>query len=140
MSELLWLLGQHVLMTSLLALTVVLFCRWRKPSPEVSHLMWLLVLCRLLIPPVATWPWTIPAFWDKDTSAVVSTAFADPEQVVLDVAMNPNEFPERGIRDSRQEYVDVVIANSIPVELPQREQTGHSQWLGFCRPSGLLVR
>lgn len=59
-SGMLWWLGQHLLITSVLAGAVFVICRGLRLSPAASHLMWGVVLCRFLIPPVATWPWTIP--------------------------------------------------------------------------------
>ena len=59
--DVLWLLSQHLLLTTGLAGIVWMICRYSRLSPSVSHLLWLLVLCRFLIPPVATWPWAIPA-------------------------------------------------------------------------------
>ena len=53
------LLGQHLLITTVLAAIAYLICRTVRLSPATRHVLWLLVLCRLMIPPVATWPWSI---------------------------------------------------------------------------------
>jgi len=58
--EILWWLGQHLLVTGALAAVVFAACRGLRLKPAACHVLWLVVLVRLLIPPVATWPWTIP--------------------------------------------------------------------------------
>lgn len=69
--EILWSLGQHLLVTGALAAVVFATCRGLRLKPAACHVLWLVVLVRLLIPPVATWPWTIPVgdFLAGETSA-----------------------------------------------------------------------
>jgi carboxyl-terminal processing protease len=57
----LWWLGQHLLITTLLAGVVLVVCRAFRISPAARHVLWLLVLCRLLVPSVGTWAWPLPA-------------------------------------------------------------------------------
>lgn len=57
----LWWLGQHLLSTTLLAGVVLVVCRLFRISPAARHVLWLLVLGRLFVPSMATWPWAIPA-------------------------------------------------------------------------------
>jgi polysaccharide export outer membrane protein len=68
-SGIIWWLGQHLLITTALAAIVYLICRAGRPNPSARHILWLLVLCRLLVPPVATWPWSIAVATDdsRDT-------------------------------------------------------------------------
>jgi carboxyl-terminal processing protease len=54
-----WWLGQHLLITTALTVIVFAICRAVRPNPAARHLLWLLVLCRLMFPSVATWPWPI---------------------------------------------------------------------------------
>jgi len=65
-----WWLLQHLLLSTSLAVLVAAICVLLKPKPFVRHLMWLTVLCRLMIPPVATWPWALPLGTDSDALAV----------------------------------------------------------------------
>jgi carboxyl-terminal processing protease len=52
---------------------VFLICRAVRLSPSARHVLWLLVLCRLLAPPVATWPWSISIDDAHDTAHVEPT-------------------------------------------------------------------
>lgn len=54
-----WWLGQHLLITTALTAIVFAICTSLRPTPAVRHLLWLLVLCRMMFPPVATWPITV---------------------------------------------------------------------------------
>lgn len=54
------LLVQHLAICALLAMLVGIACRVGKLRPAVAHLLWLVVLVRLVVPPVVTWPWNAP--------------------------------------------------------------------------------
>lgn len=82
-TDVLWLLAQHLIITTGLAGVVWLICRSMRPSPAASHLLWLIVLCRLVIPPVATWPWTIPLTPVPQSSSDVSATVTEDEPVSL---------------------------------------------------------
>ncbi|MCX5768711.1 MAG: hypothetical protein NTZ09_00345 [Candidatus Hydrogenedentes bacterium] len=41
----------------LLGLGVSFFCRLARPRPALCHALWLLVVVKLLVPPVFAWPW-----------------------------------------------------------------------------------
>ena len=56
----LWWLVQNAVVAALLAAVVMLLCRAVRPSPAVRHALWLVVLLRLVMPPVVTWPWAAP--------------------------------------------------------------------------------
>ena len=49
-----WLL-QNAVVASLLAGIVAIVCRLLRPRPAVCHVLWLLVLVKLLMPPVPLW-------------------------------------------------------------------------------------
>ncbi len=46
----------HTAGTGFLALAVLLLCRWRRLGPAARHALWLLVLLKLLAPPLVSWP------------------------------------------------------------------------------------
>ncbi len=52
----------HTVVTAAMALVVAASCRWRRLGPAVRHLLWLVVLVKLLTPPVVCWPWSLPVF------------------------------------------------------------------------------
>src|SRR5205823_5781308 len=55
-----WLL-LHTVTVGLLAGLVAALCRCRRLPPAAQHLLWLVVLVKLLTPPVLAWPWALPA-------------------------------------------------------------------------------
>lgn len=69
-----WWPGQHLLITTALAAIVFVICRIVRLSPSARHLLWLIVLCRLMVPPVATWPWSIPIVIPSYESHAIATS------------------------------------------------------------------
>ena len=57
----LWWLAETALVTMLLAGLVTLACRLGRFSPAVRHALWLIVLVRLVTPPLLQWPWALPS-------------------------------------------------------------------------------
>ena len=56
----LWWVVQNLVITGVLAAAVVLACRTFRPCPALRHALWLLVLIKLVTPPLVTWPWALP--------------------------------------------------------------------------------
>jgi beta-lactamase regulating signal transducer with metallopeptidase domain len=56
----LWWLAQNLVVAALLAAVVAILCRLAHPGPALRHALWLLVLIKLLTPPVVSWPWQLP--------------------------------------------------------------------------------
>src|SRR5260370_40342433 len=76
-----WLV-QNTLLAALLALGVAVFCRLSRCRPAVRHILWLLVLARLLMPPGLHWPWALPVTVARHAApiAVVPAPQASPSQ------------------------------------------------------------
>lgn len=53
-------LALHVLSVAVLALVVEIACRACKLRPALCHALWLLILVKLMVPPVVVWPWALP--------------------------------------------------------------------------------
>ncbi|MBI4556604.1 MAG: M56 family metallopeptidase [Candidatus Hydrogenedentes bacterium] len=49
----------HAATAAVLASLVAVTCRWRQFRPSICHVIWLVVLVKLVIPPVLYWPWTL---------------------------------------------------------------------------------
>jgi beta-lactamase regulating signal transducer with metallopeptidase domain len=80
----LWWLGQNLLVATMLACLVALVCRLARPAPALCHAMWLLVLLKLLTPPVVYWPWPVPGLsrlLPASTDAVETDASPVNEQL-----------------------------------------------------------
>jgi hypothetical protein len=54
----LWWLVQNTVGAAVLAVLVALFCGLVRPRPAGRHALWLVVLVKLLAPPLVSWPWT----------------------------------------------------------------------------------
>ncbi|MEX2119878.1 MAG: M56 family metallopeptidase [Pirellulales bacterium] len=57
-----WWLAQNTIVASALALLVALACRAFRLSPAVRHALWLVVLVKLVLPPVVSWHPPLPGF------------------------------------------------------------------------------
>ncbi|MCC6697510.1 MAG: M56 family metallopeptidase [Candidatus Hydrogenedentes bacterium] len=53
-----WLLVQHLTVCAVLAGLVAVACRAGRLRPAIAHVLWLMVLVRLVVPPVIAWPWS----------------------------------------------------------------------------------
>lgn len=59
MTAALWWTAQNTLTVAALVPAVWLACRCLQSRPAVQHLLWLLLLVKLVAPPVVDWPWTM---------------------------------------------------------------------------------
>jgi beta-lactamase regulating signal transducer with metallopeptidase domain len=55
-----WLL-LHTAAVLVLALVALAVGGWRRAGPAARHALWLVVLAKLLTPPLVSWPWALPA-------------------------------------------------------------------------------
>ncbi|MBI3466919.1 MAG: M56 family metallopeptidase [Planctomycetes bacterium] len=60
----LWWFVQNALIAVVLAAIVWPVCRIRRVGPAVRHALWLVVLLKLVTPPLVTWPWSAPIFFE----------------------------------------------------------------------------
>ena len=56
----LWWVAQNAIIATVLAGIVASVCRLGRINPAVRHALWLVVLLKLLTPPLVLWPWAIP--------------------------------------------------------------------------------
>jgi beta-lactamase regulating signal transducer with metallopeptidase domain len=64
----LWWLAETALVTVLLTGLVIFMCRLGRFGPAVRHALWLVVLIKLLTPPVLHWPWALPGIREAPPS------------------------------------------------------------------------
>src|SRR5436305_9670392 len=53
----LWWLAQNAVVAAMLAGVEALICRFGRLRPAVRHALWLVVLLKLVTPPLVSWPW-----------------------------------------------------------------------------------
>ena len=64
----------NTITASLLALVAVFVCRWRRSHPALRHALWLVVMVKLVAPPLPVWSFA----WPSDWSALWTTSVAEP--------------------------------------------------------------
>ncbi|HZZ27978.1 MAG TPA: M56 family metallopeptidase [Pirellulales bacterium] len=76
MSILLWWLGQNTIAVGVMVPFALLMCRLFRNRPAVQHVLWLVVLLKLVMPPIVSWPWSIQqvrnSIWSIPATAPVS--------------------------------------------------------------------
>ncbi|HEV2947399.1 MAG TPA: M56 family metallopeptidase, partial [Gemmataceae bacterium] len=72
MNGMVWWLLQNALVATVLAGMVALVCRLARPGPAVRHALWLVVLIKLIAPPIVYWPWTAESLWQPMSQWLVA--------------------------------------------------------------------
>ena len=98
----LWWLAQNTVSAAILALLIVLLCRFCTLRPSLRHALWLVVLVKLVAPPLVAWPWNplelvglsrpdkVPETIELTQLQVVNLVEADPanrESLIYKLAM-----------------------------------------------------
>jgi beta-lactamase regulating signal transducer with metallopeptidase domain len=99
-------LGANAVVVAALTPVVWLLCRMLCSRPAVGHLLWFLLLLKLVAPPVVDWPWSIDL---SRTSA--STA---PQVTPPAVANTSALLEDEGPFDPASEFVDLETI-AIPI-------------------------
>src|SRR5262245_40288169 len=92
----LWWLAQNALAAAVLAIIVAAVCRLGRFSPPVRHALWLVVLIKLLTPPIVAWPWSPAELWETpDPTPIVAVSAAAPPRRAEARIDTPAEAPNR---------------------------------------------
>src|SRR6266700_1510447 len=71
MNTALWWLVQNTVTVAIAIPLVALACRVFRHRPAVQHALWLILLIKLMTPPLAVWPWSVndvqEALWSTDS-------------------------------------------------------------------------
>src|SRR5262249_41576394 len=100
----LWWLVQNAVLAALLAGIVALICRLTRLRPAVRHALWLLVLIKLVTPPLVHWPWP-PSVWRH----------FQPEPYPTPASFRDADLPARELTDSPS-VVEVFRADDVSIE------------------------
>src|SRR5438552_9836322 len=79
----LWWLGQNLVIAAVLTCVVAALGRLGRFRPAVSHALWLVVLLKLPMPPVITWPWALPELLPEERSLPTSVEYLAVPEVDL---------------------------------------------------------
>jgi beta-lactamase regulating signal transducer with metallopeptidase domain len=106
-----WWVLQNVAIAAALAAVVALVCRLTRIGPVARHALWLLVLIKLLTPPLIVWPWPVPDVLGlaeahaADVPALTDAGLASPARLAIPVTAMPAEdvtdADRHGARPSR---------------------------------------
>lgn len=108
MNELLWWAAQNTISVAVLLPVVAIACWLLRSRPAVQHLLWLLLLLKLVAPPVVQWPWAM-----QDLLDAVKTPFQRLETQTPDLAVH-----------SVTKFITTtqILDNSMLVEFPLDER------------------
>ncbi|MDX9971520.1 MAG: M56 family metallopeptidase [FCB group bacterium] len=91
----LWWLAQNALGATVLAGAVALLTRFVRLRPAVAHVLWLLVILKLLAPPLLVLPW--PSAPPAAATPIAETSSDTPRLVLRNTSAVPAEAPASGI-------------------------------------------
>jgi beta-lactamase regulating signal transducer with metallopeptidase domain len=126
-----------------LTLCVLVLCRWRRLGPAARHALWLLVLLKLLTPPLISWPWALPL--GKATGTEPESVTADilaPDEsarFVLDRQPSP---PENASFDGVVSLLPTVKSPPLPGPSSPAEEYGsllRDRWVEMAAALWLCV-
>ncbi len=103
----------HVSLVAVLALVVVVACRLGRFRPAVCHALWLVVLIKLLLPPVMPWPSSLQEMLPSAPEAFIATEQAqDPLQATPAVTHDaPTSVPPvQAPTSTSWRYVPLLLA------------------------------
>ncbi|MCH7689369.1 MAG: M56 family metallopeptidase, partial [Planctomycetes bacterium] len=114
----LWWVAQNLIIVAFLAAAVSLICRWKRLSPAARHALWLVVLVKLVTPPLFVWPWGIPVPTETLTEVVnVKQDLSRPEAIPFEEI----EIFSSGMAESKVEnftMTDGLIVSSETFVVP----------------------
>jgi beta-lactamase regulating signal transducer with metallopeptidase domain len=131
----LWWLLQNTVGAAVLAGLVALICGLVRPRPAVRHALWLIVLVKLLAPPLVSWPW-IPWEIGRTVSQWLApnpAMIADPQDHLAtsrsEPPPNPAEFqivliPVNPPEESLPAIPEPDRAETLEVSVPENADRG----------------
>jgi beta-lactamase regulating signal transducer with metallopeptidase domain len=81
--------AQTTVIAMVLAAIAILVGRSRRLGPAARHVLWLVVLIKLLTPPLVNWPWSPPKFWATSQADAVEHPVINPHPLADDQATAP---------------------------------------------------
>lgn len=130
----LWLLIQHVLVVAVLVAIVMIVCRLARLRGATQHVLWLIVLIKLMTPPLVTWPWAMAevagAKWPSQSVAGSDTqvdwfALDQSPSVVSVIPLADTEVPVLGASASVDRVPDMDVGK---VTVVNRADANNTVW------------
>jgi len=121
MIELLRWFGQNALAALLMIPCVMLACRAFRDRRAVQHLLWLVILLKLVTPPVVVWPWSVDELrsmaWSQESNVQVATL----EPSAVSVASSRRELWRLEATDT---FPNELVPNLKGTEGPRGDRGG----------------
>jgi beta-lactamase regulating signal transducer with metallopeptidase domain len=110
----LWWIGQSLVSAALLAGVVWTVCNATRIVPAARHALWLVVLIKLLTPPLVVWPWGVTDLIAKFDQRVQEPLDAQPIETVtpVEIAIAPPVAPTEPTASS-----SIAAPSLMPAEL-----------------------
>src|SRR5687768_14713772 len=111
-----WWTIQSLAVSAVLAAAVWIVCRIGRLGPVSRHALWLVVLIKLLTPPLVAWPWAVPNPLDVP----------HPIQQTAQTAIAESSLPVPPKIDSGTHSAEIVIIEPVvaaPFELPMNNDS-----------------
>jgi beta-lactamase regulating signal transducer with metallopeptidase domain len=102
MNSILWWAAQNTLSVAALMPVVGVACWFLRSRPAAQHLLWMLLLVKLVAPPVVDWPWTL-----EEACQLVSVAWTSEAAPVETMVAAP----------APEEWVDETILLALPPDM-----------------------
>ncbi|MEX2172690.1 MAG: LCCL domain-containing protein [Pirellulales bacterium] len=125
-----WWIGQSLVIAMLLACVVCALCQAIRPGPAARHALWLVVLIKLLTPPLVVWPWSVPnvfvqpgSLTSVDDDTITSTASRDlyathaPQSVAALPIEHQDHFPQSHVVPPEPMVIDNAPVGIGPAPL-----------------------
>ncbi len=129
-----WLLHNTV-SAAILALVALLICRWRPAQPALRHALWLVVLAKLVAPPLPVWSFAWPSGWSAIWSSTAPELTSSGEIAWRPVPRNPVAREHEGLPlpGAPESY---VVLNGVTQVLPPELAHNHAayapvEWTGL---------
>jgi beta-lactamase regulating signal transducer with metallopeptidase domain len=133
----LWWLAETTMVAAVVAVAVALLCRRLRPRPAVAHALWLVVLLKLLAPPLPAWPWPTSAPQPiveqaprppPEPQAEEPAAPPLPEPIVLAPPSDPVDDPAPPLESDPVPVVEESPSSPAVTEEPPAIATPSAWW------------
>ncbi len=146
----LWWLVQNSVVAAALAGVVAVICRWARPSPAVRHALWLVVLIKLVAPPLVYWPWTPDSVWQSISERFAATNSNNSDLPLETLPAEPAVIPPPAnwpegtamqivlVPVTPEEEASIPVAEPIPTSVVADEKTPDTSEAEPNSPAWLL--
>jgi bla regulator protein blaR1 len=116
---------QTTVIAMVLAAIALLASRYARLGPAARHVLWLVVLIKLLTPPMVNWPWSPPKLWTAAEPAAIANRVVAPRNIA-------SQEDRKAKRDQEPVRPTVAIPaprSSLDFDILRRSLFGF--WLGI---------